>query len=284
MRNITLGLVAAAACITSACATPHAPRAADPDPGANESAMEARIASLETRVAQLESQVAADKVAAGAANAANHRQAAPPRPRPDPDTVYSVPIKGDPFVGPRYAPVTVVEAFEFACPFCNRARPTIEQLKAEYGNDLKVVYKSFVVHRHNAFPPAYAACAAHRQGKFKEMHDAIWTRGFENSRKLDAAHMETLAASIGLDVTKFRADAASQGCKDEVDEDMAQLRKIGVRGTPTFYINGRPLIGAQPIDRFRTLIDEELAKARKSAVPVDKYYDHIVKTGVRSLK
>lgn len=274
-----MGIAVVCASLAVACAAPtaQAPRTADSENSS--AAVNARLAALEARVATLEAQ----RVAVGSA------QAARPHPRvrhnrPDPDTVYSVPITGDPFIGPRYAPVTIVEAFDFACPYCNRARSTIAALQAKYGSDLKVVYKPFVVHRAVAYPPAYAACAAERQGKFKEMHEAIWDKGYASgARKLSAAHMEELATSLGLDMAKFRADATGDGCHEAVADDMTLLSGLGVSGTPTFFINGRPIIGAQPMAMFATVIDQELAKARASSIPVKDYYEHLVESGARSI-
>lgn len=185
-----------------------------------------------------------------------------PPSRPDPAVVYAVPIQGAPYRGAKFAKVTIVEGFDFACPFCERVRPTLDQLLNDYGKDLKIVYKHFIVHPSTATTPALAACAAQQQGKFFDMHQLIWTKGFNAGRKLDQQNMEALATELGLDLDRFRADQAGI-CNDVVKEDQRQLSQVGLRGTPGFYINGRFLSGAQPIDRFKTLIDEELSKANK---------------------
>jgi protein-disulfide isomerase len=214
----------------------------------------------------------------------------PPMPspgRPDSDTVYSVPVDGNPFTGPEHAKITLVKGFEFACPFCLRVKPTLDQLQKDYGNDIKIVYKNYVVHPQVATIPAQAACAAHKQGKYQEMYDGIWEKGFNANRNLSAENMEAIAKSIGLNASKFKADMEGDECKKIVQTDQAQLAAVGTRGTPAFYINGRFLSGAQPIDRFKAIIDEELKKANEAiskGTKLDTYYtDAVLKKGKKSI-
>jgi len=104
---------------------------------------------------------------------------------------------------------------------------------------------------------AHAASeAAHRQGKFWEMHDKI----FENQRQLDNATYLKYATELGLDIEQFKKDQKSAKVKKRIDADVAQAGKLGVTGTPAFYVNGRFLSGAQPFASFKRVIDEELAK------------------------
>lgn len=201
------------------------------------------------------------------------------RMEPDPTKVYAVPIDGAPTKGPENAKVTLVEAFEFACPFCERVNGTIEQLQKDYPNDLKIVYKNFVVHPDVATIPAQAACAAHKQGKYSEMAHLIWEKGFKAGRNLGRDNMDKLAAEAGLDANRFKADIDSEECKKAVQQDQAQLAAVGVRGTPAFYINGRYLSGAQPIENFKRVIDEELKKANErvaQGTTVQDYYKKFV--------
>lgn len=201
------------------------------------------------------------------------------RMEPDPTKVYAVPIEGAPAKGPEHAKVTLVEAFEFACPFCERVNGTIDQLQKEYGNDLKVVYKNFVVHPDTATIPAQAACAAHKQGKYEQMTKLIWEKGFKAGRNLGRENMDKLASEAGLDMNRFKADIEGEECKKMVQQDQAQLASVGVQGTPAFYINGRYLSGAQPIDNFKRVIDEELKKANErvaQGTKVEDYYKKFV--------
>jgi protein-disulfide isomerase len=233
-----------------------------------------------------------EKLAGGGAPGAARPQAPQPRgPQPgspDPGAVYSVPIEGAPYAGPKNAKVTIVKGFEFACPFCQRVIPTLDQIEKDYGDDVKVVYKNYVVHPQTATTPALASCAAHKQGKYKEMAALIWEKGFNANRNLGADNMEAIAKELGLDMNRFKADMNGDACKKEVQTDQAQLAAVGTRGTPAFYINGRFLSGAQPIDRFKSIIDEELNKAneriKKGEATVDNYYaKFVVQAGKKKL-
>lgn len=200
---------------------------------------------------------------------------------PDPEAVYSVPIDGYPSVGPAHAKVTIVKAYEFACGFCFRARATIKDLLAQYGNDIKVVYKPFIVHADVAVLPALAVCAADKQGKFSELETLIWEKGFAE-RDLGEAKITALAQQAGLDMDRYRKDMESQECKDSLQRSVENLSSMGVSGTPTFYINGRPVVGAQPIQVFKEIIDEELAKASSaiaSGTRLENYYRSVVIEG-----
>jgi hypothetical protein len=149
------------------------------------------------------------------------------------------------------------------------------------------VFKHFLVHPQAGTVPAHAVCAADRQGKFKPMYDLIWEKGFKAGRNLGLDNMEKLAGEVGLDMARFKADMDGP-CKQIVQEDQADVAKVGTSGTPAFYINGRFLSGAQPIDQFKTLIDEELKKANeritKGEATVASYYDEFVlKRGLKEI-
>ncbi len=241
-----------------------------------------QIASAEEKQTQILERME-KSLASGAAARPGAARPQPPRARagrPDPGKVYAVPVDGAPFDGPKDAKVTIVKAFEFACPFCDRVRPTIAQLEKDYGKDVKVVYKNFVVHPQAATIPAQASCAAHLQGKYKAMYEGIWEKGFKAGRNLSAENMEAIAKGIGLNVAKFKSDMNGDACKNTVRKDQAQLSQVGTRGTPAFYINGRFLSGAQPIDRFKAVVDEELKKANerieKGEATVGNYYEKFV--------
>ncbi len=208
-------------------------------------------------------------------------------PRPDPKKVYSVPVDGAPFSGPENAKVTIVKAFEYACPYCDKVRPTIDGLKKKYGDDLKVVYKNLLVHPQVATTPALAACAAHKQGKYHEMSDLIWEKGFRAGRNLGQENMEKLAGELGLNMEKFKSDMQGE-CKAVVRRDEAELRRVGAGGTPAFFINGRFLSGARPQPMFEAVIDEELKKANDAiskGTNLSSYYaENVVKKGLNKLE
>jgi hypothetical protein len=160
-------------------------------------------------------------------------------------------------------------------------------LQKDYGDDVRIVFKHFLVHPQAGTIPAHAACAADRQGKFKQMYELIWEKGFKANRNLGLENMETLAKEIGLDMNKFKADMNGP-CPQLVQQDQADVAKMGTSGTPAFYINGRYLSGAQPIESFKSIIDEELKKANerisKGEATAASYYDEFVlKRGLKEL-
>ena len=122
------------------------------------------------------------------------------------------------------------------------------------------VFKHLPLSIHSKARDAHlAAEAAHQQGKFWEMHDLI----FEYQREMSPAKYVEFAGQIGLDSDRYKKDLASAKVKSRVDGDAASAAKLGVTGTPAFFINGRYLSGAQPFSNFKRLIDEELAKLEK---------------------
>ena len=134
----------------------------------------------------------------------------------------------------------------------------MNQIQDEYGDSVKVVFKHLPLTRihPNAMGAHVAAEAAHKQGKFWEMHDLI----FANQRELDAEKFFEHAATLGLDVDRFKTDYASAAVKSRVDSDSKEAAGFGVTGTPGFFINGRFLSGAKPFEDFKKMIDEELAR------------------------
>src|SRR4029079_16856395 len=103
----------------------------------------------------------------------------PQRPEPDRAKTYAVSIDGDPAEGPADAKITLIKAYDHACPYCERVRGTLDDLRKKYGNDLRIVYKQFVVHPQVAQAGALAACAANKQGKFVQLDQLLWDKGFK---------------------------------------------------------------------------------------------------------
>ena len=238
--------------------------------------IEARLADLEQGQQRLEA--IAERLAAlerrvekGLARRPIRR---PRFPRPDPASVYAVPIDGAPYKGPEHAKVTMVKAFEFACPYCRRVRSTIDELRKIYGRDLKVVYKHYIVHPQTATLPAQATCAANLQGQFAELEKRLWERIYDVDRNFGRRNLLRHARKVGVRMSKFKADMDGL-CREIVRADQVELARVGARGTPAFFINGRFLSGARPIDHFKQLIDEELQKAEQriaQGTPVRDYY------------
>ena len=289
--------------------------------GSNVAALEARVDSLEernARVAKVEQRLAAmESIIAGLQtnirdtqstilellqtleqtttqldlltrrSIENKRTRPTPRaPGPDPLTVYAVPVAGSPFIGPKNAKVTLVKVFEFACPYCERSRSTMDQLRKRYGKDLRIVYKHFIVHPQTATLPARAACAAHLQKRFSQMENALWDKAYHRSRDFSKANIMKIASSLKLNMKRFRKHLNGK-CTKRVIDDQALMSGLGTRGTPAFYINGRFLSGARPAHMFEQIIDQELAKAnrtiRAGTVRQADYYDHVVANGKTSL-
>ena len=164
----------------------------------------------------------------------------------------------DPTVGSASAPVTIVEFSDFQCPFCLRVEPTIKQVRQAYGDKVRVVWKDFPLTQIHAqaFKSAEAAHCAGEQGKFWEYHDRL----FANQQALQPDDLKKYAADLSLDTAKFNACLDESKFGDRVREGVAQGSRLGVNSTPTIYINGRLLSGAQPFEVFTAVIDEELAK------------------------
>ncbi|MDG2335689.1 MAG: thioredoxin domain-containing protein [Myxococcota bacterium] len=184
---------------------------------------------------------------------------APPRRGPDPAKAYSVNTKGSPAKGGgENAPVTLVEFSDFQCPFCGRVNGTLDQIEKTYGEKVRIVFKHLPLRMHSKAPMAHAAAeAANRQGKFCEMHDLI----FNNQRNLSEEAYVAYAGQIGMNVDQFKQDLASASVKARVDADTREAEKLGVTGTPGFFINGYFLSGAKPFGEFQKVIDAQLKES-----------------------
>jgi len=193
--------------------------------------------------------------------------AAPPAPAPN--APVTVAVGNAPTRGPTNAPVTVVEFSDFQCPFCGRAFKTMNDVEKAYAGKIRVVFKQNPLPFHpHALPAAQASLSAAAHGKFWQMYDQL----FENQRQLERADLDKYAAAVGLNAAQFKSDMDSGKYKAAVEADLAEGRKVGVTGTPTFVIGtgtttitGEKLVGAQPIDAFKRAIDAELAKAGHGA-------------------
>jgi predicted DsbA family dithiol-disulfide isomerase len=172
----------------------------------------------------------------------------------------------------------------------------MDDLQKKYGNDLRIVTKQLVVHPNTAMVGALAFCAASKQGKGHEMDKLLWEKNFK-ARAFDPDKcwegdagcplVTGFAQELALDVNKFKADMKGS-CPAMVQKDMAELQKFGVNATPGFFINGRFISGAVPIDQFATVIDEELKKANEriqQGTPQAQYYQQwVMDKGLKSLE
>ena len=168
--------------------------------------------------------------------------------------------EGHPAKGPADAPVTIVEFSDFQCPFCKQVVPTLHQITQKYGDQVRLVFRQFPLTSIHPFAQkaAEAALCANEQGKFWEMHDAM----FGDQSKLEVSALKVTASNLGVDKAKFDECLDSGRFAQRVKDDEKAGTLVGVSGTPALFINGRALSGAQPYDAVTQVIDEELAKAK----------------------
>lgn len=169
-----------------------------------------------------------------------------------------VPVsEDDPILGPADAPVTIVGFTDYQCPFCERAEATLDRVRETFGDQVRIVMKQLPLPNHpQARPAAMAALCAGEQGKYWEMHDRI----FANRATLSAETFQQQAQQIeGLDVAEYTECVAEERYDDAIEADLALARQVGAQATPTFFVNGRVLRGAQPYEEFARIISEELA-------------------------
>lgn len=172
-----------------------------------------------------------------------------------------VSLAGAPLRGNPAAPVTIVEFSDFQCPYCVRARPTLKRVREVYGDRVRFAFRHFPLDFHpQAQKAGEAAACAGEQGKFWEMHDKLW----QSTDKLQVGDLKAHAATLGLDAARFGECLDSGRHAGQVERDLQAGQAYGVSGTPAFFVNGRPLVGAQPFEEFQRVIDDELARAAKA--------------------
>lgn len=220
-------------------------------------------------------------VAAGCGRAGSADEAAA---RPEQETmaaaaaaVHRVPIDNAPVKGDSGALVTLVSFSDYECSFCTKGHAVVEQLQKAYGSKLRVVARHNPLPSHaHAEPAALAAVAAAEQGKFWEMDERL----FADTGTLDEASLSRIAREVGLDVERFNAARKGAGARATIERDHALAASLGVRGTPAYFINGRRIEGARPVDDFKKIIDEEIRKAEvllAKGVRAADLYDTLMK-------
>jgi protein-disulfide isomerase len=169
---------------------------------------------------------------------------------------YRVPVDGLPSIGNARAPVTIVAFTDYQCPYCRRAEETLTQLRQSYGDQVRLVVAEKPLPMHDrARPAAIAALAASAQGAYDRMRARLY------AGPLDDGAISRAASDLGLDANRFDADRGGLAAEGLARSE-ALAQRLDVRGTPTFFINGRHVVGAQPIETFRAIIDERLTAAR----------------------
>ncbi len=173
--------------------------------------------------------------------------------------VFEVNVGEAPFKGASDAKVTIVEYSDFQCPFCSKAAVIVTELEKKYGKKIKIAFKNYPLPMHSQARMASEAalCANEQNVKFFwKMHDGM----FADQTKLDKDSLIATAKKAGVKEADFKTCLDSEKFKTKIEEDIAQGQKIGIKSTPTFFVNGKLISGAQPIEVFSELIDEELAK------------------------
>lgn len=202
--------------------------------------LEDRIAKLEQRVVQLEEKA------------------------PKPLVVQPIPIHDDdPFVGAKQAKVTIVEAFEYACPYCAMLDPVLDEVMKKYeGQPVKLVEKQFVVHPQIATDAALAVCAANRLASYEKYAEALWDKAWKrdgrwslDQQALTRDALIGLADEVGFDRERFSAELAGEDCKRKLERDKLELSRSGVRATPSIFINGKPYQGPRTVEGFSEAIE-----------------------------
>ncbi len=185
--------------------------------------------------------------------------------KPPPVFRADVTVEGAPLKGPATAPVTIVKFDNFQCPFSKRAQPTLAQLLSRYGDRVKLVHKDFPIDQlHPLARKAHeAARCANEQGKFWAYQDILYV----NAPKASPENLKAYAREAGLDVEDFEQCLTSGKYQAAVQKDVEEGTRLGVTGTPTFFINGRLLSGAQPLESFVRIIEEETGAVPVRGVP-----------------
>jgi len=244
----TIALIAAGAALTlAACADPQAVG----DIKASVERLEAQQKDIVTKLEGLEKQNKEILAKAGSA-------AKPAANAPDPNKKWDINIGSSFSTGPADAKVTIVEWSDFQCPFCAQAKDLIHQILEAYPKDVRFVFKNYPLPFHQqAMPAAKAAVAAGKQGKFFQMHDKL----FENQRALSPEKYVEWAKEIGCDVEKFKKDMESPEVAAQITQEMKEAGEVGVRGTPSFFIDGKQPAG-RSFELYKSIIDENLKNAK----------------------
>jgi protein-disulfide isomerase len=170
---------------------------------------------------------------------------------------------GHPELGPDSAPVTIIEYTDFQCPYCRRVESVLDQVRAKYGNKVRIVHMDFPLRIHaRAMDAALAARCAQEQHRFWAYRDAL----FSNQSRLSSTDLKALARRLGLDGKSFDSCLDGREYLDVVQADMAEGERVGVKGTPYFFINDETIDGAAPFSAFKLIINSELViEAQKPA-------------------
>lgn len=176
---------------------------------------------------------------------------------PQPEVKMEVGVDDDPALGPEDAPVVIVVFSDYECPYCTKAEETIKKVLEAYPDKVRFVLRDFPLPNHkNAQKAAEASECADEQGKFWAYHDKL----FANQQALSLQDLKRYAQELGLESAVFNQCLDSGRYLQEVEKDLKDGQSYGVASTPTFFINGQKLVGAQPLEAFKEIIDQKLGQ------------------------
>lgn len=184
-------------------------------------------------------------------------------PRPS-SPIKKIEIGEAPTRGPENAQITIIEFADFECPYCARLSLTLDKLMKMYPDQIRLVFKNYPLRNHRRAPLAHeAALAAQAQGKFWEMHDLLYA----NPSRLRYDDLLAYAGQLQLDIAAFTDTLENRKLRGRVLADINEGRSLEIGATPTFFVNGRRLVGAQSFFDLRELIERELANGRSTRSP-----------------
>jgi protein-disulfide isomerase len=212
---------------------------------------------LANRAAESNRELISEAVAA-ALDARGTGAVATADPLEDSNNRFTVSADDDPFIGPEDAKVTVVEFGDYNCQYCRRfATETMQPLVEQYGDRVRFVYRDFPILADSSVLASLAAECLHEQDKFWRFHDMV----FASQLGIDQISLTAMAEEVGADMEEFSTCVSERRHFEEIRADYFAGQALGVRATPIFFVNGRPISGAQDISVFQKIIDEELAAA-----------------------
>ena len=196
---------------------------------------------------------------------------------------FQVPLGGAPIKGSPSAKVTILEFTDYECPFCANGARTMEALLAAYPEDVRYQVINFPLSFHKKAPlAARATLAAAQQSKYWEMHDRL----FAHTDQLERADLERHARELGLDLARFGADLDGSTVDRLMEIDEATTSSVRITATPTYFINGRMISGARPLEEFKARVAEEIAFATQmlaAGVPPEQLYNEITSRGAAEI-
>jgi protein-disulfide isomerase len=239
--------------------------------GATQAAIKKRQGKLEGKLERFDSDVEGDGGDGG-------------RRKPAGDVVYAVPLHDSPTRGPKVAKVTLVATLDLTERHSKELWPVLTRLSAAFGDDLRIVYKSFVIRRDGS-AAARAACAAAQQGEFAEMAELLFEQHGRDADWSDD-RLRELAGELSFDQATWEAAFTGAACKAAGERDQKLFESLGQTTVPAVWINGRFAAGAQPFDKLKLLVEAEIVRAddylAKRGAKLEKYYNELVKTGARA--